>query len=154
MGGVALGSAHNMFLAAWAASFIGVAIAIIVLALDRLFQQPGLRKIMRVDHTSSFVRHGVPGILGAISSMIVISAYSGFTVYGVNVDAAFKDNGSNQALYHLYGLLISLGTPIVGGLIAALTLNVLKRQVKPPRRPFVENKYWLQLGTDYPGSGL
>jgi len=153
-GGVALGCAHNMFLAAWASSFIGVAISIIVLSLDRLFRQPGLKNIMKVDHTSSFVRHGVPGILGAISSMIVISAYSGNTVYGVVVDDAFVDNGSNQALYHLYGLLISLGIPVVGAVIAALTLNLLKRQVKPPRRPFIETKYWLQLGTDYSGAAL
>jgi len=153
-GGVALGSAHNMFLPAWAASLIGVIIAIVALAVDRLFKHRDHEYIMKADHTSSFARHGIPGILGAISSMIVISAYSGRTVYGVVVDDAFTHNGSNQALYQLYGLLISLGTPIVGAVIAALSLNFLKRQVKPPRRPFIETKYWLQLGTDYPGSAL
>jgi len=153
-GGVALSSAHSMYLPAWASSFIGVVMAVIILTLLRLSQVPELREIVKIDHTHSFFRHGVPGILAAISSMIVISAYTGQTVYGVVVLDSYPDNGSQQPLFQLYGLLISIGIATIGGVVAAVFLNMINGQVKPPRRPFIETQYWLQLGTDYSGAAL
>jgi len=150
-GGIAVGSAHGMFLPAWASAFIGVVMTVIVLFLMRMAEHSDFHK---VDHTQSFFLHGVPGILAAISSMIVISAYTGQTVYGVVVDDLFTHNGTNQPLHQLYGLLISIGTAVVGGVVAALILSTLTRQVKPPRRLFIETQYWLQLGTDYSGAAL
>jgi len=151
-GGVVLSSAHSMFLPPWSSSFMGVIIALLTLMLGRLLKQ-SLHDVMKKDHTSSFFSHGIPGILAAISSMIVLSAYSGQTVYGVVVNDVF-DHGSNQALFQLYGLLISLGIAVIGAFAAALILNTINRQVKPPRTPFVETQYWLQLGTDYDGAAL
>jgi len=153
-GGIALSSAHSMFLPAWASSFIGVVIAVIILTLVHLSKYPGLSERVKIDHTHSFFRHGIPGILAAFCSMIVISAYTGQTVYGVVVNDIFTDNRSDQPLFQLYGLLISVGIAAIGGLVAAVFLNTINRQVKPPRRPFVETHYWLQLGTDYSGAAL
>ena len=153
-GGIILGSAHSMFLPAWSSSFIGVVIAVITLTLVRMFRLPQLRDFAKHDHTLSFIRHGIPGILAAFCSMIVISAYTGTVVYGVTVNDLFTDNGSDQPLYQLYGLLISVGIAIIGGLVAALFLNTINHQVKPPRRLFIETQYWLQLGTDYSGAAL
>eukprot|EP01099_Mayorella_cantabrigiensis_P003790 TRINITY_DN284_c0_g3_i1.p1 TRINITY_DN284_c0_g3~~TRINITY_DN284_c0_g3_i1.p1 ORF type:complete len:239 (+),score=39.56 TRINITY_DN284_c0_g3_i1:33-749(+) len=153
-GGVALASAHSMFLPAWASSFIGVVIAVLTLTFTRLLQFSQMRGFSKIDHTFSFLRHGIPGILAAFCSMIVISAYTGQVVYGVNVNDLFPDNGTDQPLFQLYGLLISIGIATIGGLVAALFLNTINGQVKPPRRLFIETPYWLELGTDYSGAAL
>jgi len=153
-GGVVLASAHSMFIPAWSASFMGLVTSVIILTLLRLSEHPALHSFVKTDHSHSFLRHGVPGILAAVSSMIVISAYTGQTVYGVSVNDVFSDHGTDQPLFQLYGLLISIGIAAIGAFVAALFLNTLNQQVKPPRRPFIETQYWLQLGTDYSGAAL
>jgi len=155
-GGIMLGSAHNMFIPGIAASIIGCAGGIIVIIMHWLFTQPvfvaslGLR-----DHRHSLARHGVPGILGAICSMIVLAAREHDTVYGVKYDDVFPDHAfEDQAAWQLWGLLTTFAISIGSAIIAAVFIKLLVSQIKPPKRPFVEHKYWIPIGTDYDGAAL
>lgn len=154
-GGIMLGSAHNMFVPAYAASIIGCAAGLVVLVMHWLFTQPvfvatlGLR-----DHRHSLARHGVPGILGAVCSMIVLASYEGEKVYGIESDDVFHDHQSDQAVWQLWGLLTTIAISVGSAVIAGVLIKLLVSQIKPPKRPFVEHKYWIPLGTDYEGASL
>jgi len=155
-GGVMMASAHNMFIPSYAASIIGCAAALIVIIVHWLCTQPvavhtlGLR-----DHRYSLARHGVPGILGAVCSMIVLAAVEHDTIYGVNYDDVFPDHAyEDQAAWQLWGLLTTIAISVGSAIIAAVIIKLLVTQIKPPKRPFVEHKYWIPLGTDYEGASL
>eukprot|EP01099_Mayorella_cantabrigiensis_P007249 TRINITY_DN633_c0_g4_i2.p1 TRINITY_DN633_c0_g4~~TRINITY_DN633_c0_g4_i2.p1 ORF type:complete len:437 (-),score=98.49 TRINITY_DN633_c0_g4_i2:241-1551(-) len=154
-GGVMIGSAHNMFVPGVAASIIGCAAALIVIVMHWLFTQPvfvatlGLR-----DHRHSLARHGIPGILGAVCSMIVLASYEGETVYGVSYESVFHDHKDDQPEFQLWGLLTTIAISVGSAIIAAVLVKLLVSQIKPPKRPFVEHKYWIPLGTDYDGASL
>jgi len=154
-GGITLASAHNMLVPAVAASIIGCVAGLIVLVMHWVFLLPifvsrlGLR-----DHRHSLARHGVPGIIGACVGMIVLAAYKGDKVYGVDYDKVFPHHHTDQATWQLWGLLTTIAISIGSAIIAALFIRLLVSQIKPPKRPFVEHKYWIPLGTDYDGASL
>ena len=156
-GGVMLASAHNMFIPPYAASIIGCSAGLFVLIFHWLFTQPvfvatlGLR-----DHRHSLARHGVPGILGAVCSMIVLAApaIKGDKIYGVEYNVVFHDHQSDQSTWQLWGLLTTIAISVGSAIIAGVIIKLLVSQIKPPKRPFVEHKYWIPLGTDYDGASL
>jgi len=154
-GGVMMSSAHNMFVPAYAASIIGCGAGLVVIATHWVLTKPffveslGLR-----DHRHALARHGIPGILGAICSMIVLAAYRNHTIYGVDIDDVFPKHKSGQPQYQLWGLLTTIAISLGSAVIAAIHIKLLVTQIKPPKRPFVEHKYWIPLGTDYDGASL
>jgi len=156
-GGISMASSHSMFVPPWAAAIIGGVTSIIVLLMHTLLLQPLFRNTLRLrDHRHALARHGIPGLLGAICSMIVIKAYNDKMVYGYKLDNSFWgiDHGEDQSLRQFYGWLITLGISVVSAILSGIVIQLFVEQVKPPKRPFIEFKYWVPLGTDYEGSSL
>ncbi|KAL0482830.1 ammonium transporter [Acrasis kona] len=114
-GGVAVGATANIMIQPGGALGIGL-ISGIISVLGFRFLTPFLEKRLRL-HDSCGIHnlHGMPGVLGAIASIVATGIYS------VNDPSLFKQ-GRAQAGFQAAALGVTLGIAIISGCITGLIL--------------------------------
>merc|ERR1719440_1138252 len=103
-----------MELGLWAAILIG-GVAGLWSTFGYVIISPLLEKIHIHDTCGIHNLHGMPGLIGGISSLIAILAGNAKNTNGV----ADADRGE-QAMKQLLGMLVTLGFAIVGGLVCGI----------------------------------
>lgn len=118
-GGVAMGSAANLYLTPAGAMSVGFAAAF-VSVYGYNYAAPVLQRKFRVWDTCGINNlHGMPGIFGALVSVIAIGVAS-YDHYGR--DAFGGRSFGEQALIQFFGLLVTLAIAIPSGLVSGWLL--------------------------------
>lgn len=151
-GGVAIGAVADMDMPPVAALALG-SLSAVVCVLGFRFLTPLLaRKLMLQDHCGIHNLHGLPGILGAMASAIVIlvapkdtsrSLFSQVSPDGVNASEAavgqWGEHGAGvQALCQAAGLAVAIGGSLLAGLLTGAMLR-LPCLAQPPEQHCFED---------------
>ncbi|NXP73015.1 RHBG protein, partial [Ramphastos sulfuratus] len=151
-GGVAIGAVADMTMPPVAALALG-SLSAMVCVLGFRFLTPFLRrKLMLQDHCGIHNLHGLPGILGAVASAVVIlvapkdtsrSPFSQVSPAGVNASEAAvgqwgKRGAGGQALCQAAGLAVAIGGSLLTGLLTGAMLR-LPCLARPPEQHCFED---------------
>mmetsp|Transcript_55547 Transcript_55547/g.136269 ORF Transcript_55547/g.136269 Transcript_55547/m.136269 type:complete len:651 (-) Transcript_55547:297-2249(-) len=142
-GGVGIGSAAALLVSPGSAMIIG-AVCAVLSTLGYAYVSPLLAKRGVVDTRGVHNAHGIPGLVGAVASVVSIAiAYdtSPF-VYGQRLDELFPQ-GATTAAWHLASLLVTLLLAIPSGLVLGL---VLAGCTSPTRRLYSDEVAWRVSG--------
>lgn len=123
-GGVAIGSVADLRLNIGGAMTVGF-VAGMLSTFGFAVIQPWLdRRLGLKDTCGVHNLHGMPGVLGGISS-IVATAVASRSLYGVEYDLMFPQ-GDTQAAYQLAGIGITLAIAIASGCLVGLLLRITR----------------------------
>lgn len=130
-GGVAMGSACDIVASPWAAIFIGFCAGGLSAIGFRLIGPFLSRRINLQDTCGVHSLHGIPGILGAVTSAIAI-ALSGHQGFPADYFPVVASGGtlSGQVATQFYALLVTLGIAVAGGLAGGWICSL--RVFQPP----------------------
>lgn len=145
-GGVAVGSASDLVISPYGGLVIG-AVAGCVSVAGYVYLTPWLEHKMNLHDTAGVHNlHGMPGIIGGLGGAIS-AAVTSDTEYGQNIGdiySARDPNGDNrsasdQALFQLATLVITLVSSLVGGYLTGL---VVVNFVPPPATMYHDGEYF------------
>jgi len=122
-GGVAMGASADFLVQPYGALLIGT-LAGIVSVVGYVYIQPALLRSIGLHDTCGVHNlHGMPGILGACISAVIASVATE-EVYGDSYKNVIRrDDGSSQAAFQIYSLLVSLALAVGGGLVTGLCMS-------------------------------
>lgn len=134
-GGVAMGSSADLILHPYGGLLVGLAAGIVsTVGYNKLM--PFLQKKLKLFDTCGINNlHGMPGIIGGLTSVIVLG-----TMEDPNFEEVFGRTQRKQALMQLAGLGISLGIAIFGGLLVSLTSKL--KLCKLPKSLYNDDEWW------------
>lgn len=125
-GGVAMGVCADLFVTLGGALASGFVIGCVSVA-GYVYLTPWLTKKGIQDICGVANLHGVPGFLGSVVAVFVtLGAKNHKNVYGTLYNSYFP-RGDNQAGYQAAGIIVTIGTAIVGGLLCGF---LMKQTVK------------------------
>ena len=143
-GGVAVGSSSDLVIGPWGALFVG-SIAGIVSTVGFNVIQKYLETFSILDTCGVNNLHGMPGLIGGIGGVISTLTASS-SVYGDSIGDIFParagPNGRSaekQALYQFFGVLITFGISILGGIITGFFVKMLEESES---KEFDDSQYW------------
>lgn len=134
-GGVAMGSSADLILHPYGGLLVGLAAGIIsTLGYNKLM--PFLQKKLKLFDTCGINNlHGIPGLLGGFTSVIVLG-----TMEDPLFEEVFGRSQQKQALMQLAGIGVSLGIAVLGGLLVS-AISKLKL-CKLPRSLYNDDEWW------------
>lgn len=123
-GGVAMGNAASIIVGPGSALIIG-AVAAVVSTLGYAYLSPLLQKVGVFDTRGVHNGHGLPGIIGALSSIVSVAiafndSPDGFR-YGQSLTGFFA-LGQATAAWQVLSLIITMVVALVGGLILGFAM--------------------------------
>jgi len=125
-GGVAMGSSANFAMPGYAALLIGAAAGLIS-TLGYIYLTPFLTKTISLHDTCGVNNlHGMPGIMGAIFSMIIGASVGGIAGFSV--------------VMQVKALFCTLGVSLAGGLLTGFVVKFAG--LKENREVYEDNEYW------------
>lgn len=125
-GGVAMGSSAN--LAVYPGGAIGIGMtAGLVGVLGYNFVTPLLEKIGLYDTCGVNNLHGMPGLLGAILSAVIVAANK--NKYGDQYDVMFSHKASKQAGYQVAGALVTLAIGVASGAVTGFMARPFNKTI-------------------------
>eukprot|EP00056_Hartaetosiga_gracilis_P005353 m.83942 g.83942 ORF g.83942 m.83942 type:complete len:445 (+) comp12139_c0_seq1:157-1491(+) len=129
-GGVAIGSTANFILGPAVAICIGCLAGFVSVA-GYIYLQPYLKRKFGVDDTCGVNNlHGMPGIIGGITSCIACAVATP-SVYGSEFTTLFAGGDENkQALNQFYSLLITLAMALVSGALGGFVIGFLPKMTQ------------------------
>jgi len=140
-GGVGIGNGAAVVVGPGSALIIG-AVAAIVSTLGSAYLQPLLLKAGVIDTRGVHNQHGLPGLIGTLSSIVAIAiAFNDNpdnTVFGSDLNRLFP-LGKVTAAWQLLELVFTLAIAIVGGLLIGGVMAFFTSQSK---RLFSDEKHW------------
>jgi len=141
-GGVAMGSVADMAIHPAFALLIG-AIAGTVSVFGFSILQRFVENHLRIHDTCGVLNlHGIPGLIGGISSIIASAAATGDTYNNTQLLFIWPDrntrNASHQAKLQLAFLVITLGISIISGLFCGILLS----RMAYPKKFFLDSSSW------------
>ncbi|XP_062947649.1 ammonium transporter Rh type C [Cynocephalus volans] len=148
-GGVGVGTAAEMMLMPYGSLIVGF-ICGIISTLGFVYLTPFLESHLRIQDTCGIHNlHGIPGIIGAIVGAVTAASASP-EVYGQeglvhSFDfQGIKENWSvrTQAKFQIFGLLVSLGMALVGGIIVGFILRLPIWGQASDENCFEDSIYW------------
>lgn len=146
-GGVMMGSSADLILHPYGALIVGsVAGALSVIGFNVI--QPWLAEKLKLYDTCGINNlHGMPGIGGGLTSVIVVGTMTD-TNTGYYVNKIFAGRtASYQSLIQFVGLCSTLIISIVGGLIMGLVLRL--KCFNPPKEIFQDSEFWVMNNEDH-----
>lgn len=130
-GGVAIGSVADMDLLPFGALAVG-SVAGFVSTLGYVKITPRLEAIRVHDTCGIHNLHGMPGLIGGLSSIIAVAAGAAkFNHEGVSIGA--------QAGKQVLGMLVSIGFAVGGGLLTGLLCKIV---CPPLEELFEDTEFW------------
>jgi len=156
VGGIALGSAHNLIITPAASLLIGGIAAATSMVFD-VFALPYLERrnpnstfamgVYDTRHVLSF--HGVPGFIGGVASIIAV-VMNGSYQYGLNTEETVYRRGvPREGGFQTACLFISIGIALLSGLFVGFVLNLVNTRAKRESPPFSDENHWL-VPVDFP----
>ncbi|NXJ80627.1 RHBGA protein, partial [Trogon melanurus] len=163
-GGVAIGVVADMTVPPVAALALGSLSAIVCILGFRFLTPLLARKLMLQDQCGIHNLHGLPGVLGAAASAIVVlvasedASRSQAFPTGVNATEVsggpWGDGGAGrQALCQAAGLAVAIGGSLLAGLLAGATLR-LPCLARPPEQLCFEDSLYFKIQDEDEDSGL
>ena len=146
-GGVMMGSSADLILHPYGALIVGsVAGALSVIGFNVI--QPWLADKLKLYDTCGINNlHGMPGIAGGITSIIVVGTMTDANT-GYYVDKIFPGRTAHhQALMQLIALCSTLVISMVGGLIVGLVIKA--KCFNPPKEIFQDSEFWVMNNEDH-----
>ena len=130
-----MGSSADLILHPYGGLLVGITAGIVsTLGYNKLM--PFLQKKAKLFDTCGINNlHGLPGLIGGFTSVIVIGSME-----DPNFEEVFGRTQQKQALMQLAGIGVSLGIAICGGLLVSL-LSKLKL-CKLPRSLYNDDEWW------------
>jgi ammonium transporter Rh len=146
-GGVGIGNGAAVVVGPGSALIIG-AVAAIVSTLGSAYAAPLLAKTGVIDTRGVHNMHGLPGLIGTLSSIVAIAiAFNDNedgTVFGSDLNKLFP-LGQVTAAWQLLELVFTLAIAIVGGLTLG---GLLALCTSPKKRLFSDDAHW-RVPADY-----
>ncbi|XP_045838768.1 ammonium transporter Rh type B isoform X1 [Meles meles] len=146
-GGVVVGTAGEMMLTPFGALAAGF-LAGTVSTLGYKFFTPVLEAKLKVQDTCGVHNlHGMPGVLGALLGVLV-AGLATHEAYGEGLDTVFplvaagQRTATSQAVYQLFGLLVTLTFASVGGGLGGLLLKLPFLGSPADSQCFEDQVYW------------
>ncbi|XP_022346749.1 ammonium transporter Rh type B [Enhydra lutris kenyoni] len=146
-GGVVVGTAGEMMLTPFGALAAGF-LAGTVSTLGYKFFTPILEAKFKVQDTCGVHNlHGMPGVLGALLGVLV-AGLATHEAYGEGLDSVFplvaagRRTATSQAIYQLFGLLVTLTFASVGGGLGGLLLKLPFLSSPADSQCYEDQVYW------------
>ncbi|XP_032174013.1 ammonium transporter Rh type B [Mustela erminea] len=146
-GGVVVGTAGEMMLTPFGALAAGF-LAGTVSTLGYKFFTPILEAKFKVQDTCGVHNlHGMPGVLGALLGVLV-AGLATHEAYGEGLDSVFplvaagRRTATSQAIYQLFGLLVTLTFASVGGGLGGLLLKLPFLGSPADSQCYEDQVYW------------
>ena len=134
-GGVAMGSSADLILHPYGGLLVGVVAGVVsTLGYNKLM--PFLQKKLKLFDTCGINNlHGLPGLIGAFASIIVLG-----TMEDPNFEEYFGRNAQDQALMQLAGLGVTFAIAVIGGLLVSLMSKL--KLCKLPHTLYNDDEWW------------
>ncbi|XP_077647464.1 ammonium transporter Rh type B isoform X1 [Urocitellus parryii] len=146
-GGVVVGTSGEMMLTPFGALAAGF-LAGTVSTLGYKFLTPVLESKLKIQDTCGVHNlHGMPGVLGALLGVLV-AGLATHDAYGDGLESVFpliaegQRTAKSQAIYQLFGLLVTLVLAVVGGSLGGLLLRLPCLDAPPDSQCFEDQIYW------------
>ncbi|KAJ3439956.1 rh50 isoform b [Anaeramoeba flamelloides] len=144
-GGVAVGSAANLYLTPGGAMGVGL-FAGMISTIGFNYLTPFLEKKTKLHDTCGVHNlHGMPGLIGGIVSTIVAQVGKhDHSLYNGAFEDIFTEE-DNQPLHQLSAIYITLSIALAGGFITGLIVRIL---TKTADEPFEDDEFWVNESSD------
>ena len=143
-GGVIVGSSCNFIVYPAVALLFGVFAGLVSTFGFEVFNECLASKVKLYDTCGVHYLHGLPGILGALLSTVVIGA-CGSSDYDLDENKyGLEGSFGDQAVNQLLALLITLGFAVFSGVLTGWIIS----RWNTPSELFVDKVYWTELETD------
>ncbi|NXL27141.1 RHBGB protein, partial [Glaucidium brasilianum] len=163
-GGVAIGAVADMAMQPVAALALGSLSAVVCVLGFRFLTPLLVRKLMLQDQCGIHNLHGLPGILGAVASAVVIlvaskdtsgSRLSQVSPTGGNASEVAWGDGraGRQALCQVAGLAVAIGGSLLAGLLAGAALR-LPCLARPPEQLSFDDLLYFKIQDQAESPGL
>ena len=138
-GGVAVGSAANLYLTPAGSMVVGVLSAVLSV-FGYKYASPMLeRKFGLCDTCGINNLHGMPGILGGLVSAVAIALATEST-YPPPADSFYFASFGEQAGYQVLGVVVTLLVAVVSGALTGLVIT--KVPLQKTRMPFQDAEWF------------
>eukprot|EP00929_Paragymnodinium_shiwhaense_P013440 TRINITY_DN121293_c0_g1_i1.p1 TRINITY_DN121293_c0_g1~~TRINITY_DN121293_c0_g1_i1.p1 ORF type:complete len:506 (+),score=55.64 TRINITY_DN121293_c0_g1_i1:98-1519(+) len=139
-GGVAIGTAADLYTEPAGALLIGL-FASLVSVFGYHFLSPLRNRTIGLEDTAGVHNlHGMPGLIGGLSGIIVVAAAEKGD-YGLSYNEYFADRSPSTAYpYQIYALLVTFFSAIAAGLITGALVSRLPTKPKSVR--FSDEEHW------------
>ncbi|KAJ6240154.1 rh50 [Anaeramoeba flamelloides] len=139
-GGVAVGSAANLYLTPGGAMGVG-AFAGIISTIGFNYLTPFLERKTKLHDTCGVHNlHGMPGLIGGIVSAIVTEVgIHDHSLYNGAFDSIFT-KGDDQPLHQLSAIYVTLSIALAGGFITGLIVRIFTKNAE---EPFEDEEFWV-----------
>jgi len=144
-GGVAIGCTANLTLSGFSAIMIGCA-AGLVSTFGYNFIMPFMESIGIHDTCGIHNLHGMPSVIGAISSAI-IAGFKG-TGHAHDTDIYGQGRVNSAWWYQTVGMLLCIAFAITAGLTTGAIMNLLYSPTSRTSKKFHDDSYWV-VADDY-----
>ncbi|KAJ3433399.1 rh50 isoform b [Anaeramoeba flamelloides] len=144
-GGVAVGTAANLYLTPGGAMGVGL-FAGMISTIGFNYLTPFLERKTKLHDTCGVHNlHGMPGLIGGIVSAIVTQVGKhDHSLYNGAFEDIFTEQ-DNQPLHQLSAIYITLSIALAGGFITGLIVRIF---TKTADEPFEDDEFWVNESSD------